>query len=52
MVENGEARFASEVGAKYGFTIRNTSSEDLFPYLFYFDPDAYTIQVRKVPSET
>jgi hypothetical protein len=50
MVENGEARFASEVGAKYGFTIRNTSSEDLFPYLFYFDPDAYTIQVRKVPS--
>jgi hypothetical protein len=45
MVENGEVRFASEVGAKYGFTIRNASVEELFPYLFYFDPDAYTIHV-------
>jgi hypothetical protein len=48
MVKDGEARFASEKGAKYGFTIRNTSSQDLFPYLFYFDPEAYTIHVSPV----
>ncbi|KAJ7847293.1 caspase domain-containing protein [Mycena leptocephala] len=50
MVENGEVRFASEVGAKYGFTIRNASAEELFPYLFYFDPDAYTIHLLYEPA--
>jgi len=33
VVRDGEVRLASEKGAKYGFTIRNTSPEDLFPYL-------------------
>lgn len=45
MVKDGEVRFASNPHAKYGFTIRNTSPVNLFPYLFYFDPDKFTIQV-------
>ncbi|KAF7356191.1 hypothetical protein MVEN_00950400 [Mycena venus] len=44
MVKDGAVRFVSEEGAKYGFTIRNVFSEALFPYLFYFDPETYTIQ--------
>ncbi|KAJ7914403.1 caspase domain-containing protein [Mycena leptocephala] len=44
MIKDGAVRFTSEVGAQYGFTIRNMSDEDLFPYLFYFDPETYTIQ--------
>ncbi|KAJ7772870.1 caspase domain-containing protein [Mycena maculata] len=44
MVMDGAVRFTSEAGAKYGFTIRNTSNRDLFPHLFYFDPETYTIQ--------
>jgi hypothetical protein len=36
--------------ARYGFTIRNKSQEDMFAYLFYFDPDEYTIQVRWNPN--
>ncbi|KAJ7896200.1 caspase domain-containing protein [Mycena leptocephala] len=52
MIEDGEARFASEKGAKYGFTIRNTSSQDLFPYLFYFDPEAYTIHAPLLHEST
>ncbi|KAJ7128546.1 caspase domain-containing protein [Mycena epipterygia] len=43
LVMQSEIRVRSEVGADYGFTIRNTSDVDLFPYLFYFDPDTYTI---------
>ncbi|KAJ7464436.1 caspase domain-containing protein [Mycena latifolia] len=43
LVDKHEARFALERGAMYGFTIRNEGPEDLFPYLFYFDPDQYTI---------
>ncbi|KAJ7464430.1 caspase domain-containing protein [Mycena latifolia] len=43
LVDKHEARFALERGAMYGFTIRNEGPEDLFPYLFYFDPDNYTI---------
>jgi hypothetical protein len=46
MIKDGEVRLTSEVGAQYGFTIRNNSDEELFPYLFYFDPETYTIQVR------
>jgi hypothetical protein len=47
MVENGEVQFTSEAGAKYGFTIcsRKDCPDDLFPYLFWFDPDDYTITV-------
>jgi hypothetical protein len=48
MIKDGEVVLTSEVGAQYGFTIRNTSEEDLFPYLFYFDPGTYTIQVRTI----
>jgi hypothetical protein len=48
VVKNGEVQFASNALAKYGFTIRNTSSLNLFPYLFYFDPDKYTIRVSSV----
>ncbi|KAJ7914399.1 caspase domain-containing protein [Mycena leptocephala] len=43
-IKDGEVRLTSEVGSQYGFTIRNTSDEDLFPYLLYFDPKTYTIQ--------
>ncbi|KAJ7486501.1 hypothetical protein FB451DRAFT_770989 [Mycena latifolia] len=42
-VDSNEVRFRQEPGAKYGFTIRNNSAIDLLPYLFYFDPDQYTI---------
>ncbi|KAF7356196.1 Metacaspase-7 [Mycena venus] len=44
MVKDGAVQFVSEEGAKYGFTIRNDSSMNLFPYLFYFDPETFTIQ--------
>jgi hypothetical protein len=47
MIANNEVRFRSEKGAKYGFTIRNNSDEDLFPYLFYFDPSSYSIDVSR-----
>ncbi|KAJ7501592.1 caspase domain-containing protein [Mycena galericulata] len=36
-------RLISEEAALYGFKIRNNSGEDLYPYLFYFDPEHYTI---------
>jgi hypothetical protein len=48
MIKDGEVVLTSEVGAQYGFTICNTSDKDLFPYLFYFDPETYTIQVRTI----
>ncbi|KAJ6582050.1 hypothetical protein B0H19DRAFT_1370207 [Mycena capillaripes] len=48
MVVDGAVRFVSDANAIYGFTIRNTSPEELFPYLFYFDPEEYTIDVRSV----
>ncbi|KAJ7476217.1 caspase domain-containing protein [Mycena latifolia] len=50
LVDKHEARFASEPGAKYGFTICNEGSEDLFPYLFYFDPVKYTIHPWYSPA--
>ncbi|KAJ7493816.1 caspase domain-containing protein [Mycena latifolia] len=43
LVEKDEVRCALEPGTKYGFTIRNHGTEDLFPYLFSFDPEDYTI---------
>jgi hypothetical protein len=36
-----------EKGAKYAFLMRNTSPYDLFPYLFYFDPNDYTVKVSQ-----
>ncbi|KAJ7083811.1 caspase domain-containing protein [Mycena epipterygia] len=50
MIDLHEARFLSQKDAKYGFTVRNTSSEDLFPYLFYFDPVKYTINSWYAPA--
>ncbi|KAJ7190179.1 hypothetical protein GGX14DRAFT_606401 [Mycena pura] len=41
LVKNGAVRIASALDATYGFTIRNKNEEDLFPYLFYFDPTWY-----------
>ncbi|KAJ7899339.1 caspase domain-containing protein [Mycena leptocephala] len=43
-IKDGEVRLMSEIDTQYGFTIRNTSDENLFPYLFYFDLETYTIQ--------
>ncbi|KAJ7509677.1 caspase domain-containing protein [Mycena galericulata] len=50
LIKNHEARFPSRVGAKYGFTLCNESEEDLFPYLFYFDPVTYTIAMWYAPA--
>jgi hypothetical protein len=46
LIKDGAVQLTSEVGARYGFRIHNMSDEDLFPYLFYFDPETYMIQVR------
>jgi hypothetical protein len=47
MVKYGKVQFVSKDDAKYGFTIfsNKNCSDALFPYLFYFDSDRYTIQV-------
>jgi hypothetical protein len=50
LVANHEAKFASEVGAKYGFTLCNASADNLFAYLFFFDPVRYTISVSIISS--
>ncbi|KAJ7202965.1 hypothetical protein B0H12DRAFT_1243902 [Mycena haematopus] len=50
LIRNGQVRLASEKGGKYGFTIRNTSPEDLFPSLFYLDPETYTIKQWYSPA--
>ncbi|KAF7356229.1 putative WD repeat-containing protein C2E1P5.05 [Mycena venus] len=50
LVKNGEVRLTSEAGAEYGFTIRNTSPNDLFPYLFYFDMETKTIHPWYLPD--
>ncbi|KAF8211806.1 caspase domain-containing protein [Mycena galopus ATCC 62051] len=44
LVKDGQVHLVSEKGVKYGLKIRNTSPEDIFPYLFYFDPKRYTIE--------
>jgi hypothetical protein len=46
LVVAGEVKISSEEDVKYGFTMRNTSDVDLFPYLFHFNPPTYTIKVR------
>jgi hypothetical protein len=48
MIKDDAVQLTSEVGARYGFRIHNMSDEDLFPYLFYFDPETYTVQVRTI----
>ncbi|KAJ7625706.1 caspase domain-containing protein [Roridomyces roridus] len=50
LVVNHEASFPSVEGGKYGFTLKNSSEYDLFPYLFYFDPVQYTIDMWYSPE--
>ncbi|KAF7354161.1 Protein TIC 214 [Mycena venus] len=49
LVQNKEALLPSDPTAKYGFIIKNLSSVDLFPYLFYFNPEKYTISEWYTP---
>jgi hypothetical protein len=45
-----EAILSSREDMFYGLTLKNLSSLDLFPYVFYFDPGKYAIDVsRRVP---
>ncbi|KAJ7242297.1 hypothetical protein C8J57DRAFT_1726371 [Mycena rebaudengoi] len=46
-----EAKLIPEADAEYGFIISNTSGEDLFPYLFYFNTLDYTIQCWYFPED-
>ncbi|KAJ7717107.1 caspase domain-containing protein [Mycena maculata] len=50
LVVDNEVNIPSRAGAKYGFTIRNTSEMDLFPYFFFFDPEEYTISLWYKPE--
>ncbi|KAF8197272.1 caspase domain-containing protein [Mycena galopus ATCC 62051] len=50
MVINGAVHLTAQADAKYGFTLRNSSSVNLFPYLFFFDPDMYTIKCWYSPA--
>ncbi|KAJ7730015.1 caspase domain-containing protein [Mycena maculata] len=52
LVANNAAAIVSTPGAKYGFTIRNTSIDNFFPYLFYFDPEEYTIELWYGPENS
>ncbi|KAJ6589856.1 hypothetical protein DFH09DRAFT_217728 [Mycena vulgaris] len=47
---SSKVRFRSEPANKYGFRIRNESTDDLFPYLLYFDPDEYTVNCWYTPG--
>ncbi|KAJ6455379.1 hypothetical protein C8R45DRAFT_1187984 [Mycena sanguinolenta] len=40
LIHDSKVQVESEKGVKYGFRIRNASSEDLFPHLLYFDPES------------
>ena len=40
----------TDLESRYSFTLENTSDVDLFPYLFYFDPSDYSIQVRQLSN--
>ncbi|KAJ7906975.1 hypothetical protein B0H13DRAFT_2273908 [Mycena leptocephala] len=50
LVVAGEVKISSEEDVKYGFTMRNTSDVDLFPYLFHFNPLTYTIKAWYIPE--
>ncbi|KAF8170867.1 caspase domain-containing protein [Mycena galopus ATCC 62051] len=47
---NGIAEVKDDKDMKYGFTICNRSDYDLFPYLFFFDPTQYVIDVWYSPQ--
>ena len=38
-----------DMDAYYGLTVENHSDVDLFPYVFYFDPAEYSVQVNTPP---
>ncbi|KAJ7278318.1 caspase domain-containing protein [Mycena rebaudengoi] len=50
LVAFNEVHLRQEKGARYGFTMRNTSPYDLFPYLFYFNPHNYTVKCWYMPQ--
>jgi hypothetical protein len=50
LVDTGVVHLLQE-NVKYGFTIKKMSKVDLFPYLFYLDPDDYKIQVSVLLDE-
>ncbi|KAJ7747457.1 hypothetical protein DFH07DRAFT_747791 [Mycena maculata] len=50
LVADNTVTITSTPDNKFGFTIRNTSMFDLFPYLFYFDPEEYTINLWYGPE--
>ncbi|KAJ7464440.1 hypothetical protein FB451DRAFT_1138849 [Mycena latifolia] len=50
LIAAGKIALKPDKYAKYGFTMRNTSQEDLFPYLFYFEPLNCTIQPWYIPE--
>jgi hypothetical protein len=39
----------TDLQARYGFTLENSSEVDLFPYFFYFDPLDYSVQAWYIP---
>ncbi|KAJ7694626.1 caspase domain-containing protein [Mycena rosella] len=50
---NGEvykAELPSNIHAKYGFVIRNRTNQDLFAYIFYFNPAEYVIKPWYAPE--
>ena len=50
LVDN-HANLVSDEEADYGIAIINKSGYDLFPYLFYFDPSDYSIQVGRLGND-
>ncbi|KAJ7110789.1 caspase domain-containing protein [Mycena crocata] len=55
LVRNGVATLSRDVASKgcYGLTITNHSKRDLFPYLFYFDPADYSVElIYPLPQDT
>ncbi|KAJ6455363.1 caspase domain-containing protein [Mycena sanguinolenta] len=50
LIRDGNVRLVSDEGEKYGFKIRNGSPHKLFPYLFYLDPETYTIEQWYSPA--
>lgn len=46
LFNKNKAMLRHDSSANYGFAITNETPYDLFPYLFYFDPASYSIDVR------
>jgi hypothetical protein len=46
LLVGNNATLVLDESAKYGVAMVNHSHHDLFPYLFYFDPFSYSIEVR------